>query len=272
MLLLTRLIDATPPLPQSVVALNELRLNPDRSMKEVVRIVASDLVLSSKLLALVNTPYYATKAQISSIDVACSYLGENIIFSMALLMGLHGRLGFDLSAYDLNESRFLHRTLAQSQLMHQWVVTSNVPHGDALRLAAFVSEIGKILIAHLLRQEDTTQQFAARLRSGVLESVVEKEFVGVTTLEVSALMLEHWRVHSGASAILKYTASNREVPDALKHAVAMLESVRALWPQWHKEAQQIRNEAVMGFSMVENSSYGAFAMALETVLSRRIAS
>ncbi len=271
MLVLSSLINATPPLPHSVVALNELRLNPERSIREVARIVGGDPVLSAKVLALVNSPYYATKAQISTIDSACSYLGENIIFSMALLMGLHGNFGFDLSPYGLDEGRFLHRTLAQSQLMNRWINGVSAPHADALRLAAFMTEIGKILISHLLRQEKLTERFAHRLRSGILETIVEKEFVGSTTLEVSALMLEHWRVHSGASAILKYTAKNHDVPDSLKPSVAMLESVHALWHLWHKDPQRIRNEAVMGFSMVENSSYSAFEVALESVLTHYVA-
>ncbi len=271
MLLLTKLIDATPPLPQSVFALNELRMNPDRSLKEVAGIVERDPVLSAKLLSLVNAPFYGTRQEIVSIQSACNYLGENSIFSMALLIGLHNHYGFDLSPYGLDEKRFLQRTLMQSQLMGQWLRLEPNAHADALRLAAFVSDIGKVLISHMLIREGRADDFTRKLQRGVIESIVEKEFFGATTLEVSALMLEHWKVHSGAAAIMRYTVSNVRTPDALQHAVGMLESVHALWHRWHQSSETLRQDAIMSFAMLEKGAYQKFETALESVLSSRSA-
>ena len=91
------------------------------------------------------------------------------------------------------------------------------------------SDIGKVLISNVLISEGRADDFSRKLQRGIIESVVEKEFFGATTLEVSALMLEHWKVHSGAAAIMRYTVNNARTPDALQHAVGMLESVHALF-------------------------------------------
>ncbi|MEA3523081.1 MAG: HDOD domain-containing protein [Campylobacterota bacterium] len=266
MLLLSKMIDETPPLPQSVMKLNLIRLDPERSIKDIAKIVESDPVLSAKLLGLINSPYYAMKSKITSITTACSQIGENQIFSIALLVALHNNYKFDLTPYKLSEQEFLYNTLTQMRLMNAWTQEVKPQNMHALRLATFLSDIGKILISHMLISEDKVQIFQDKIASGITVSQTERDVIGATTLEVSAQILEHWGVDEDVVDILRYTSKNSPTPDALKNLVAMMESVHPLWNFWNHSSSDIKQEAIMNFSMVETSLYPSFETSLNHIL------
>jgi HD-like signal output (HDOD) protein len=260
------MIDATPPLPQSVMKLNLIRSNPDRSIQEIAKIVESDPVLSAKILALINSPYYAMKSKITSITTACAQIGENQIFSMALLVAMHNNYKFDLSPYGLSERDFLFNTLIQMRLMNEWSKKVQVENIQALKLATFLSDIGKILISHLLIKEQKVKFFQDKIASGISLLHVEREIVGASTLEVSAMILQHWGIDKEVIDILRFTDKNSSTPDSLKSAVAMMESVHPLWSHWQKSPVDIKQEAIMNFCMVDTSLYQSFESSLERVL------
>lgn len=271
MLLLSKTIDATPPLPQSVIKLTLLRSDPERSIRDVAKIVESDPVLSAKLLGLINSPYYGMKSKITSVTTACSQIGEHQVLSIALLVALHNNYKFDLTPYKLNEQEFLYNTMTQMRLMNAWSKKVPLPNTNALRLATFLSDIGKILISYLIINEDKVKAFQDKIAAGISISQVERDFVGATTLEVSAQILSHWNVDGDVVDILRYTAKNSTTPDALKTAVAMMESVHSLWPFWRRSSMDIKQEAIMNFAMVDSSLYPSYEASLDYVLDNRSA-
>jgi HD-like signal output (HDOD) protein len=271
MLLLSKTIDATPPLPQSVMKLNIIRLDPDRSIKDIAKIVESDPVLSAKLLGLINSPYYGMKSKITSVTTACSQIGENQILSIALLVAMHNNYKFDLTPYNISEKEFLYNTMTQMRLMNEWTKKVHLHNANALRLATFLSDIGKILISHIIIKEDKVKKFQDKIASGISISQAERDIVGATTLEVSAQILAHWNVDDDVVDILRYTARNSITPDSLKGAVAMMESVHSLWNYWRHSSVDIKQEAILNFAMVDSSLYPSYEAALDYILENRSA-
>ena len=266
MLVLSRLIDATPPLPQSVMQLNALQNNPNRSLAMIAKIVEKDPVLSAKILGLVNSPYYHPKHPITSMTHACSFLGETQIFSMALLVGFHSQFKFNLDAYGLSEKQFLHNTLMQTRLMNAWLKRVGTRYADTLRLATFISDIGKVLINKLLEDSGKKDLFQIKLRSGVEERTAELEVVGATTLEVTAMMLRHWDLPEEVVSLVEYTAKSHNIPDSMKAAVTMMESVHHLWQFWKESKEKITQEALIGFAVFNPEIMPLYEEAVNEVL------
>ena len=268
MLILTKLIDSTAPLPRSVMQLNQLRLNPDRSLRDVIKIVEVDPVLSAKILALINTPFYGMRRKITSISAACVQLGELSIYSTALLAGIHSNFKFNLNPYGLSEQDFVFNTLMQMNLMNEWIRSSKPEYADELRLAAFLSDIGKIIISQLLIQEGKVDIFKEKLRNNIIESIAERDTVGATSLEVSALMLQHWDVNENIVKILQYTNSSKSIPDDMKIPVSMMETAHNLWHNWNKDSEEIRQEAMLGYAVFDTDTFYMYEQALNRVLDK----
>jgi len=268
MLILSRLIDAIPPLPTSVMQLGALQADPNRSIKDIAQIVEADPVLSAKILSLVNAPLYGLRNEITSVSHACAQLGETAIYSMAVLMGLHNTFKFDLEPYGLSEREFLYNTMMQTHLMNEWVRNARPSYANELRLAAFLSDIGKILIAKLLKDYDKVDEFQAKLKEGITEPNAELSVIGMTTVEVTAYILEHWKVNQNVVDILRYTRGGVGAPDGLKIPIAMMESVHHLWHLWRRGESLIRQEALMGFVLYESEEYAKYELAVNNVLTR----
>ncbi len=268
MLLVTRLIDATPPLPTSVMQLSILRLNPDRSLKDVIKIVETDPVLSAKILGLINTPFYGMKREITSIASACVQLGEITIYSTALLVGIQNNYKFNLDPYGITEEDFIFNTMMQMNLMNEWTRATQPEYANELQLAAFLSGIGKILISQILIKEKKVDLFKEKLQNNILEWVAELEIVGATSLQVSTLMLRHWGVDDRIIKILQYTDSSKSAPDNLKVAVSMMETVHHLWNNWKKSSEEIQHEAMLGYSIYDPTKLHFYENALHRTLKK----
>lgn len=265
-MMLAKLIDATPSLPMSVIQLNELQRNPNRSIRDIANIVETDPILSAKILGLINAPLYGMRSEITSITMACAQLGETAIFSLSILIGLHNHFKFDLQAYGISEREFLFNTIMQMRLMNEWIALSNPEYANELRLAAFLSDIGKVLVCKLLKDADKEQLLREKLAQGVTEPNAELAVLGTTSLEVSAQMLAHWKVNERVVQILQHTRDNTGATYDIKVAVAMMESVHNLWHYWGKDAQSIKQAALMGFVLYDPADYPKFEQAVDRVL------
>jgi HD-like signal output (HDOD) protein len=266
MLLLAKLIDATPALPASVMQLNKLRLNPKRSLGDVINIVEADVVLSAHVLALINSPFYGMKRKITSIASACVQLGELQIYSSALLVGAHHCFKFNLDPYGMSEQTFMRNTLMQMNLMNEWIRSVKPAYADELCLAAFLSDIGKIIISEVLHRENKVDLFKSKLRNNIIESIAELDTVGATSLQTSALMLRHWGLDANIVKILEYTNAPSSVPDEMKIPVSMMETVHSLWHDWHKNSNNIKDGAMLGYSAYDTESFQVYENALNRVL------
>ena len=157
------------------------------------------------------------------------------------------------------------------RLMNEWSKKIQPENANALRLATFLSDIGKILISHIVVQEDKVKLFQERVASGISITQVERDIVGATTLEISAQILEHWNVDEDVVDILRYTSKNSTTPDSLKNVVAMMESVHSIWHLWRGNTMDIKQEAILHFAMVDSSIYPSFEASLEYILENRSA-
>jgi HD-like signal output (HDOD) protein len=266
MLVLTKLINSIPALPNSVIQLNKLRLDPERSLGDVIKIVESDALLSAKILGLINSPFYGIRHEIHSISAACVQLGELTIYSTALFCGMHNNFKFNLEPYGLSEQDFMFNTLMQMNLMNDWIRLTHPPYADALRLTAFLSDIGKVVISQLLIQEGKEKIFKEKLQNNIIESIAEQECVGATSLQVSALMLKHWGVDDNIIKILYYTSASQSVPDEMKIPVSMMETVHNIWSNWRKDSEEIRQEAILGYCVFDMETLPLYEQALNRVL------
>ena len=73
-----------PVMPRAYLELRETLQDPDYSLKKVVRIVEQDLGISSKLLQLVNSAFFGLPRDVSSIPMAVSYIGADMLQNLVL--------------------------------------------------------------------------------------------------------------------------------------------------------------------------------------------
>ena len=170
---LTKKIQSLPTLPHVVEKLTKVVESPESTAKEVGKLIASDQVLGSKVLKLVNSPFYGFPGRISSISHAIILLGFNVIKGVVL----------SASVFDLMERSMIglwEHSLGCAVTASTIARALKMPDPEEISTAALLHDIGKVLVKVSL-SDDYDQ----------IISIVDKEKVAFREAEVHVLGVDH---------------------------------------------------------------------------------
>lgn len=220
------LIKALPPLPDSIIKLNNIRAQKEYEISEVVNIIKSDPVLSVKVLQYLNSPAFTLRKHISEIHQAIMLLGEEIIVALAFVEATKSLFHFDLSPYLMSEADFYRRANAQLLMMTHWVKSVKTPHKKLLLPAIFLSDFGKLIVSQLIIRAGNTKTMQEKVEMGISLDIAEKESSEQTSAEVTAAMLRHWNFDPNLAELIEHSDNPMAVDASLRQETAMMQSVK----------------------------------------------
>ncbi len=179
------------PSPTAVAArLIEIADEPDLSMTMVVAVLRTDPALSAKLLRLANSPLYARRRRIDTLQQAVTLLGLDSVMTAALSLTLLSDgegMGTTSLVFRTHWTRSVHAAVA-AQVLAQGC--TGVPPADAF-LAALVQDIGVLVVARL---EPETYSSLGRTSNHADFVRVEHHSLGLDHAEIGAELLESWNL------------------------------------------------------------------------------
>lgn len=196
-------IKSVPPLPDSVLKVEELFTQYDPSVGALVKIVESDPLLTANILALVNSPLYSFSKNIISVQQAVTLFGMKSIRGFILSTIANNSFSFDMSPYGITNKEFQDISLLQSTLMFQWYMSIDIEQSSILVPIAFLMDIGKVIIAQEIAKSENRDEFTRMIQEGNSISESEKHFVGMSSAEVTALLFEHWHFNETFVKVIK---------------------------------------------------------------------
>ena len=164
----------------------------DSTMEQIGQLMEQDLVLSAKLLQMVNSAVFGLQLQVSSASEAVMYLGLETTKSLVLLA--HTFSYFDkLKSADFSVDKLWSHSLATGRIAEK---IARAESSDAALIGeAFTSgmlhDIGKLLFAANLPAEFTQALHRAREQNVPLWEA-ESATLGVTHAELGASLLGIW--------------------------------------------------------------------------------
>ncbi|MGB9730800.1 MULTISPECIES: HDOD domain-containing protein [Calditerrivibrio] len=173
-------IDNIPPLPVIAQELLKLTRNDETSMKKIIDKIKTDQGISSKVLKLVNSPFYALKKEITSIDQAAILIGTSTIKNIVLSISIEEFYKKNFSLYGTTGGKLWehsHHTATISELIARKLKMDT----DSAYLAGLMHDIGKVVLVDFLVKE-------------VKKPDDEKQQTGLTHSEVAAFVLEKWNI------------------------------------------------------------------------------
>jgi HD-like signal output (HDOD) protein len=185
-------IDSLPPLPQSVQKIQLLFSRGDPDIKELVKIIESDPILMTDILAEANSPLHSFSQHIISIMQAITLFGTNKIRSFVLAISMKKNFTLNLEAYGINNSQFSIMCNMQSTLMFQWYMGVDIEKSRLLIPISFLLEMGKIVLSNELNESDYAKLFTDEIKNAHNISDTEEMFAGTTTMAINVLLCKHW--------------------------------------------------------------------------------
>jgi HD-like signal output (HDOD) protein len=99
-----------------------------------------------------------------------------------------------------------------------------------LFLAAFLQEMGKILIASEVIQNDETISFASEIENSNNLSVVERAYSNVTSAEVTAMIFEYWGFDTDFVEMIRHSDDPSFALSEVKEYATALNIVKTIVP------------------------------------------
>jgi len=202
-------IKQLPPLPESAMQIEAVYQDPDSSFNDMVKILEKDPLLTADILKAANSPLYGFSREINAISQAVGLFGMGTVRGFALASIVKKSFALDLSPYGINNDMFSALSKKQHGLMTAWCIRKENKLLGVLSPAAFLVEIGKVLIAQQIITDSSQEAFRDALTELQDVEAAERKIVGADTPEVSSTIFKHWRFEEG----LVDTIENCQNPD-----------------------------------------------------------
>ena len=223
-------IKQLPPLPESALKIEEVYKDPNSTFNDMAKILEKDPLLTADILKAANSPLYGFSREINAISQAVGLFGMGTVRGFALASIVKKSFDLDLSPYGITNEMFSDLSKKQHALTTAWCLKRENRLMGVLSPAAFLVEIGKVLIAQQVIADQKEAEFQAAIQELQNVEAAEREVVGVDTPEVSATIFAQWKFEEGLVDVIR----NCKNPDAAKEedqkAAQILNVVRVAVP------------------------------------------
>lgn len=223
-------IKQLPPLPESAMQIEAVYQNPDSSFNDMVKILEKDPLLTADILKAANSPLYGFSREINAISQAVGLFGMGTVRGFALASIVKKSFSLDFSPYGISNDMFSALSKKQHGLMTAWCLRKENKLLGVLSPAAFLVEIGKVLIAQQIIADKKQVEFRDALKELQNVEEAEREIAGVDTPEVSATIFSQWRFEDRLVNVIKYCQNPEEAEEEDRRAASILHVVRVTVP------------------------------------------
>jgi len=223
-------IKQLPPLPESAMQIEAVYQDPDSSFNDMVKILEKDPLLTADILKAANSPLYGFSREINAISQAVGLFGMGTVRGFALASIVKKSFSLDLSPYGISNDMFSALSKKQHGLMTAWCLRKENKLLGVLSPAAFLVEIGKVLIAQQIISENKQEEFRDALAELGDVEAAERQIVGVDTPEVSATIFAQWKFEEGLVDVIRNCQNPDKALEADQRPAKILHVVRIAVP------------------------------------------
>lgn len=219
-------IDSLPPLPKTIIEVEEFRKKPNKEIADLLKIIEKDALIVSTLLKISNSAMFGFRSRVETPARAVSLLGINFTISIAIAGTVQNLLKSDLKPYGVNVNDFMKASNTASILANLWLSKIDLALKEEIVLPALLQETGKFILADYIKQENLSETFREKVDSGELIEDVERNLLGITTSQVTAQIFRHWKLSDKLVNMIENVDNISNVSDEYKKQTQILEVIK----------------------------------------------
>ena len=206
-------IDSLPPLPQTIIDLEEFKRSQTKDPEVLLTIIEQDPLIVATLLKVSNSAMFGFNSSIETLSRALSLLGVNFTLSIAFGSAIKNSIDTDLKAYNINSDDFMRIANMSSNLISLWISRVDFELKEELLLPVFLQETGKFIVSDLAKDKANGDAFLSKIKSSHDIAATEKEFYDTTTSSVTAAIFKHWKLSDKLIDIIEYVDDIENCPE-----------------------------------------------------------
>lgn len=254
-------IESLPPLPKTILEIEEFRRKPNKEAAELLEIIEKDALIISTLLKISNSAMFGFRSKVETPGRAVNLLGINFTISIAIGGTVQNLLMTNLEPYGINSDDFMRASNISSTLANLWLSKVSVELKEEVLLPALLQEAGKFVLADLVISEDKTANFKNKILSGSSIPETEKEFLGVTTSEITAKIFRHWKLSDNLINMIEFVDDIEKADDNYKRNSQILDVIKTAC-----EVSNPLSDDNIAKAIAKATAYGLEVKALEKAI------
>lgn len=220
-------IESLPPLPNSIIELEEFRKEQEKEPLDLLKIIEKDPLIITTLLRVANSAMFGFRSQVETPSRAINLLGVNFTISIALGSVVQNIIKTDLSTYGVSTDDFLYSCNLASTIIKTWLGPIDYELKEELLLPAFLQETGKFVISDVIQDMNKKDEFKLKLKTRS-PSIVESEYLGVSCAKITANIFKHWNLSPNLILSIGYVGDLENCPKEFVKRVKILEIIKIL--------------------------------------------
>jgi len=221
-------IEALPPLPKTVLDIEEFRQKNEKEAFELLQIIEKDALIISTLLKVSNSAMFGFRSKVETASKAINLLGINFTISIAIGGTVQNLLKSNLSVYGINSDDFMRASNLATTLASLWLNKVSFDLKEELVLPALLQEAGKFVLADVIDSEDKTSEFKNLISTGSTIAQAERECVGITTSQVTATIFRHWKLSENLITVIENVDNLENCDDGTKEKSQILDVIKTV--------------------------------------------
>ena len=256
-------IESLPPLPKTIIEIEEFRKKSDKEASELLQIIEKDALIISTLLKISNSAMFGFRSKVETPSRAISLLGINFTISIAIGGTVQNLLNTNLEPYSISSDDFMRASNISSTLTSLWLSRVDVDLKDELLLPVLLQEAGKFILADIITSEKKTEEFKTILSGGSSLAAAEKEIVGLTTSEITAKIFRHWKLSENLIELIEFVDDIPKCSDAIKQKAQILDVIKTAC-----DISNPLNDNSVELAISKATKYGLDVKALENAIEK----
>lgn len=197
-------IDNLPPLPQTIIEIEEFRKKSNKEAEDLLKIIEKDALIISTLLKVSNSAMFGFRSKVETPSRIISLLGINFTIFIAINETVQNILKTDLEPYEITSDEFMQASTISSILANLWLSKIDNQLKEDILLPVLLQETGKFILSELLIVKNKSEEFINLNQTNREIADIEKELIGITTSKVTAEIFKHWKLSEKLIDIIEF--------------------------------------------------------------------
>ena len=221
-------INSLPPLPNSVIELDEFRKLDSVNTDKLVEIIKKDPVIVANILKVANSSIFGFRSKVETLSRAINLLGIRHTISIAIGAAISETTKSNLLAYAVTNDDFLYTSSLASNIVNVWVSNIDFDLKNDLLLPAFLQEVGKFVISQVIQKEKKTEEFLKELEETKDTSFCEEKYTGYSCARITANIFKNWELSHNLIFPIAFAEDIENCPQSFKQKAQILEIIKIL--------------------------------------------
>ena len=196
-------IPEIPALPVAATQVLGLAQNPESGIGEIMAAIEYDPGLTSDILRLANTAYFAGPRKIATLRDAGVLFGSQRIVELVLASAVFPITKHPLEGYDLPAGQLIKHSMAVAIASEGLARLLKRPAPNHTFTAALLADIGKIVLGTFLKVDAEPIVRLAHEEELSFE-VAERQILGIDHAEVGATLLKTWNLPDNVIDVVRW--------------------------------------------------------------------